>query len=64
MYSTDDRKAALKTFVDDLEADTRLTANQRAFLTHYKGALDSGTKQTEDQRFLYIMDFFFTKIKY
>ena len=64
MYSTDDRKAALKTFVDDLEADERLIANHRALLTAYKTQLDSGTTRRQDQKFLYIMHRFFAKIKY
>ena len=64
MYSTDDRKAALKTFVDDLEGDERLIANHRALLTVYKTALDSGTTRRQDQKFLEIMKRFFAKIKY
>lgn len=64
MRSDDDRKAALKTFVDDLEADERMCALDRSFLTYYKGALDTNTNKEEDQRLLRIMRSFFTKIKY
>lgn len=48
MLSTDNRKAALKTFVDDLEGDKRLNAHDRGRLTAYKSSLDSGTTTTED----------------
>lgn len=58
MLSTDARKAALKTFVDDLEADTRLKKWDREFLTYYKGALDSSTKYSDDMTFSRIMQDF------
>lgn len=64
MYSSDARKAALKTFVDDLEADTRLKSHDRALLTAYKTQLDSGTSRREDTEFLGILQRFFSKIRY
>jgi len=64
MLSTDDRKAALKTFVDDLEGDERLKALDRSFLTTYKTALDSGTSRRQDRQFMGIMRRFFSKIRY
>lgn len=62
MLSTDDRKAAWKTWIDALEADTRLNAHDRATLTAYKTQLDSGTTAKEDQRVLDIHQKLFAKI--
>jgi len=55
MLSGDARKAALKTFVDDLEGDTRLKKWDREFLTGYKTKLDSSTKYSDDMTFSRIM---------
>lgn len=48
MKSTDDRKAAWKTWIDDVEGDKRLIELDRKFLTAYKGNLDSGTIERDD----------------
>ncbi len=61
MKSTDDRKAAWKTWIDDLEGDTRLVALDRAKLTAYKTALDSGTTQKQDLEVLEIHKKLFVK---
>ena len=64
MRSDDPRKAALKTFADDLETDERLCALDRSFVTYYKTALDSNTNKEDDQRFLRVLKSFYAKIVY
>jgi len=62
MLSTDDRKAALKTFVDDLEGDERLKALDRSFLTTYKTALDSGTTRNQDLQLIGVFERFMVRV--
>jgi len=64
MKSTDTRKAAWKTWIDVIEADTRLSAHDRGRLTAYKTALDTGTTQQEDLEVLQIHKKFFNKLIY
>ena len=64
MKSTDARKATWKTWIDALEGDTRLLAFDRAFLTAYKTALDSGTTQKDDLYAIECHKKFFNTIVY
>ena len=64
MKSTDARKAAWKTWIDGLEGDTRLNANDRGRLTTYKTALDTGTTQAFDLEVLEIHKKFLAKLIY
>ena len=64
MKSADDRKAAWKTWIDALEADTRLNAFDRGRLTAYKTALDSGTTEKDDLEVLEIHKKLFRTIVY
>ena len=64
MKSTDTRKAAWKTWIDDLEGDTRLNAHDRGILTAYKSSLDDHTSQTEDIAVIEIHKKFLAMLRY
>jgi hypothetical protein len=61
MLSTDTLKASWKSWIDALEADTRLVAHDRAILTAYKTALDTNTTYMMDQQVLEIHKKLFAK---
>jgi len=58
MLSTDALKAAFKTWIGALKADTRLKAWDREYLTDYETALDSSTKNSQDMIVMRIMNDF------